>query len=115
MDLNGTGEVEVDAMREAISQHTVSNGYRLAVTNDTRDIQNAELQAELRDMLLNDYDTLLTEFKEELGNDYNSAQSAYVDEPYSLHAEFKDPIFCFMYTEGYVEVEWNPDRTDFES
>lgn len=112
LDLNGTGEVEVDAMREAISQHTVSNGYRLAVTNDTREIQNAELQAELRDMLLDDYNTLLTEFEEELGTDYNSAQSSYVDEPYSNHSEFENPVFCFLYMEGYIEAEWNPDRTD---
>lgn len=112
LDRNGEGEVEVDAMREAISQHTVSNGYRLAVTNDTREIQNAELQAELRDMLLDDYNTLLTEFEEELGTDYNSAQSSYVDEPYSNHSEFENPVFCFLYMEGYIEAEWNPDRTD---
>mgnify|MGYP002802680986 CR=1 FL=1 len=109
LSLNGTGEVSEEEMREAISTHNVSNGYRLAVTNDEQISQES-----LREMLLDDYNTLLTEFKEELGNDYNSAQSSYVDEPYSLHDEFKDPIFCFMYTEGYVEVEWNSDRTDFE-
>ena len=109
MSLDGTGEVSEEEMREAIGTHTVSNGYREAVTNDEQITQEA-----LREMLLNDYNTLLTEFKEELGNDYNSAKSAYVDEPYSLHDEFNDEIFCFMYTEGYVEVEWNPGRTDFE-
>lgn len=106
MDKVVTGEVPEETMRAAIAQHTVSNGYRMAVTNDEK-IEQSKLQ----EMLLADYEYVLKTFKEELETDWRSAQSSYVDEPYDTHSEFLDPVFCFMYTEGYVETEWNPDRT----
>ena len=38
--------------------------------------------------------------------DYEAAKEAYTDEPYKSHAEFQDAIFKFMFTYGYVEVEY---------
>ena len=100
---SSTNEVGYDAMVAAIKDHKLSSGYKNAVSNETKDVTN--------DQLLADYEYALKLFKEELENDYLGAQESYTEEPYKSHEEFKDPIFCFMYTEGYVEVE-RPEGED---
>ncbi len=95
---SATKEVGYEAMKAAIQDHRVSAGYQDALSNDPSQITNEQLLA--------DYEYALKLFREELGNDYNAAQESYVDEPYKSHKEFENEIFCFMYTEGYVGVEY---------
>ncbi|MBQ8000838.1 MAG: hypothetical protein IJ298_06400 [Ruminococcus sp.] len=95
---SSTKEVGYDAMKQAITGYSVSNGYKAAISNDADSVTSENLLA--------DYDYALELFKEELENDYLGAQESYIDEPYKSYEEFKDEIFCFMYTEGYVEVEY---------
>ncbi len=66
--------------------------------------------------LLDDYYLTLEYFEEELNNDYNNSIGAYTDEPYKSHEEFNDEIFCFMYAEGYVDVEYerNADGVGYD-
>ena len=110
---SATKEVGYDAMKAAIAAHSLSSGYKSAISNDPSAVTNADLQA--------DYDYALELFKKELESDYVSAQESYIDAPYDSHAEFQDEIFCFMYTEGYVEVKYaegedgKVDRTSIES
>ncbi|MBQ6717796.1 MAG: hypothetical protein IJN22_02750 [Clostridia bacterium] len=95
---SSTKEVGYDAMKKAITAYTVSSGYQSAISNNADEVTNKDL--------LEDYEYALKLFKEELENDYLGAQESYIDEPYKSYDEFKDEIFCFMYTEGYVEVEY---------
>ncbi len=109
---SSTKEVSYQAMTEAIKEHKVSSGYKASISNDRNQVTSANL--------LEDYEYALKLFKEELHDDYLSAQESYTDEPYKSHEEFKDEIFCFMYTEGYVSVEYaegadgKKDRTKIE-
>lgn len=109
---SATKEVGYDAMKSAILAHSISSGYKSAISNNASDVTN--------ETLLADYDYALELFKEELETDYTSAQESYVDEPYKSYEEFKDEVFCFMYSEGYVEVEYaegadgKVDRTTIE-
>ena len=95
---SSTKEVSYEAMKAAIAAHNVSSGYISAISNDSSLVSNKNL--------LEDYEYALKLFKEELGTDYLSAQESYTEEPYKSHKEFSDEIFCFMYTEGYVQVEY---------
>ena len=95
---SSTKEVPYDAMVSAINSYSVSSGFQTAISNDPDSIGSKEL--------LEDYEYALKLFKEELDADYLAAQESYVDEPYKNYEEFKDEVFCFMYTEGYVEVEY---------
>ena len=95
---SSTKEVGYEAMKQAINEHTISSGYKSAISNDAASVTNQNL--------LDDYEYALKLFKEELGTDYLGAQESYKDEPYKSHEEFSDEIFCFMYTEGYVDVEY---------
>ena len=113
MKASATKEVPYDAMKAAIVAHSVSSGYKSAISNDAGAVSNQDL--------LNDYEHALELFREELESDYASAQESYVDEPYKSHEEFKDEVFCFMYTEGYVDVKYAEgadgkiDRTTIET
>ncbi len=110
---SSTKEVGYEAMKEEIAGHSVSNGYKTAISNDPDEVTSKDLLA--------DYEYALKLFKEELETDYLGAQESYIDEPYKSYEEFKDEIFCFMYTEGYVEVEYAEggdgkiDRTKIET
>ncbi len=109
---SSTKEVSYAAMKEAIAGYSVSSGYKSAISNNAEEVTNKNL--------LEDYEYALKLFKEELENDYLGAQESYTDEPYKSLEQFKDEIFCFMYTEGYVEVEYAEgddgkiDRTKIE-
>ena len=110
---SSTNEVSYEEMKAAIQAYTVSSGYQSAISNDPSEVTNANLLA--------DYEHTLELFREELESDYLSAQESYVDEPYKSHTEFQDPIFCFMFTEGYVQVKYAEgadgkiDRTTIET
>ncbi len=110
---SSTKEVGYAEMKNAILGYSLSSGYKSAISNDPSTVTNQNL--------LDDYERALELFKEELESDYLSAQESYTDEPYKSHEEFKDEIFCFMYTEGYVEVKFaegedgKKDRTKIET
>ena len=110
---SSTKEVGYDAMVAAIRAHNVSSGYKSAISNDPSSVTNADLLA--------DYEYALKLFREELETDYLSAQESYTEAPYTNYEEFKDEIFCFMYTEGYVQVKYAEgadgkiDRTTIET
>lgn len=109
---SSTNEVSYEKMVEAIKAYSVSSGYQSAISNEPNEVTNEDLLA--------DYEYALKLFKEELYNDYLGAQESYTEEPYKSHEEFKDEIFCFMYTEGYVDVKYAEgadgkiDRTTIE-
>ncbi len=108
-----TNEVSYDAMKKAIQSHKLSSGYIGAISNNAAEVTTKNL--------LEDYEYALKLFKEELETDYLSAQESYTEAPYKNHKEFDDAIFCFMYTEGYVQVKYAEgadgkiDRTTIET
>lgn len=95
---SSTNEVQYDEMVEAIKGWSVSAGYQNAISSNPSEVTNENLLA--------DYEETLKRFKEELGTDYLSAQESFHDAPYDTHEEFKDEVFCFMFMEGYVQVEY---------
>ena len=99
---SSTKEVSYTAMKAAIQGHSVSSGYQSAISNDPSEVTASTL--------LMDYENALKLFKEELGDDFVGSQESFTDEPYKSHEEFKDEIFKFMFTEGYVEVEYAEDE-----
>lgn len=102
---NRNTPIPYEDMKAAILATTPSSGFMNAVYNDP-DSVSAEDAAK---QLLADYDLTLKKFKEELDSDYTSSQESYTESPYKERAEFSDPIFCFMFTEGYVDVEYYKD------
>lgn len=97
-DSSSTNEVPYDDMVAAIKDWSVSSGYASAISTDASKVDEKDLLA--------DYEYALKLFKEELETDYTSAQESYTDKPYTSYDEFEDEVFCFMFTEGYVEVEY---------
>ncbi len=98
MKASAIGEVPYDDMVAAINSHSVSVGYQSAISNDFSQVTNKTL--------LDDYNDTLKRFKEELNTDYASAQESFHDAPYKDFKEFENEVFCFMFLEGYVEVEY---------
>ena len=109
---SSTKEVSYEEMKDAIQSYSVSNGYKAALSNKADEVTNAQLLA--------DYERALELFREELGDDYVSAQESFTDEPYKSHSEFENDVVRFMYTEGYVETKYaegadgKVDRTKIE-
>ncbi|MBQ3559000.1 MAG: hypothetical protein IJA07_05790 [Agathobacter sp.] len=95
---SSTKEVGYEAMKEAIENHSVSSGYASAISTNADEVDEENL--------LEDYEYALKLFKEELETDYTSSQESYKDAPYKDFKEFEDEVFCFMFSEGYVEVEY---------
>ena len=93
--------VTYNEMKEAIAAHSLSNGYKMAISNDPTSVTNAQLQA--------DYDLALQYFREELERDYESAKEAYTEEPYKSAPVVFDEIVSFMYAEGFVTIEYEKD------
>ena len=98
-----TYDVSYDKMVAAINNHQLSSGYLSAVTTPDK------YDTITSDALKSDYDYALAKFKAELTRDYEAAQGVYIDGPYEGHPEFEDEIFCFMFSEGYVAVEYERD------
>ena len=109
---SSTKEVSYEDMKAAILAYSVSGGYKMAISNDSSEVTSQNL--------LDDYEYALKLFKEELESDYTNAKESYTDDQYKAFEQFKDEIFCFMFTEGYVEVEYalddegKVDRTKME-
>ncbi len=105
--------VTYDEMVAAINTQNVSSGYKAAVSNNPDEVTSANLLA--------DYEQTIKRFKEELYTDYAAAQESFHDAPYDTHKEFEDEVFCFMFYEGYVQVEYAEgadgkiDRTQIKS
>ena len=120
LDSSSTKDVQPSVMRDEIKKHSLSDGYKNAVSNDPASVTS--------DQLLADYDHALKLFREELGRDYASAKESFTDAPYDAATVLKDgtttvkdfftnEVNKFMFMEGYVAVEWEldednkPDRT----
>ena len=91
-------------MEAAIQSHVLSDGYINAISNDPASVSYQNL--------LDDYHLTLKLFREELESDYASAQESFTDAPYdaeNIKHYFQDEVFCFMFYEGYVDVEYNLD------
>ena len=96
-DTAGTYFADETAMKAAIAGHSVSSGYKNAISNNPAEVTNKNLLA--------DYELALRYFREELETDYASAKEAYTEEPYKSTGEF-DEVTSFMYAEGYVMLEY---------
>ncbi len=99
----GTYTADYNKMIDAIEKHTLSEGYKKALSNDLSSVTNAQLKA--------DYELALQYFKEELNTDYASAAEAYLEDPYKSTGEF-DEVTSFMYAEGYVTIEYEKDENN---
>ncbi len=104
-----TGSYYLDEadMKEAISKHNVTPGFKNAVA--TKSEQADMLDADYRKILLADYNLALTEFKKELETDFLSAKEAYDlnTAPYSdWKKEFSNDVFKFFYMEGKIKPEY---------
>ena len=97
----GTYSISYEDMKKAILAHNVSSGYKESISNDVDSVTSENLLA--------DYELALKNFKEELENDYKSAQEAYTEKPYKNHEEFKDPIFAFLCYEGIINIIYEKD------
>jgi len=96
-------EADVETMKEAINNLTeISDGYKEAVAVGTDSKTHDEWKAQL----LADYDKICKLYKEELEKAYDTALEAYTESPYKEHPEFKDQLFCFMASQGYVVIEY---------
>ncbi len=103
----GSYEAGYDQMVAAIKAHTLSDGYKAALSNDPSTVTV--------DQLLADYELALKYFREELNTDYVSAKEAYLEEPYKSRPEFTDEfaeVTSFMYTEGFVTIEYEKDENN---
>ncbi len=113
----GSYDYSPEKMTAAILAHSLSSGYKDAVSFDPSKVTNNNLLA--------DYNEALERYKEELERDYKSAQSAFSpdQEPYKTwwNEYFSDPIFAFMCYEGIPEIKYKEDangkpiRTEIES
>ncbi len=99
----GSYSAGYDKMVDAINSHSLSGGYKEAVSNNP-DLVTVE-------NLLADYELTLKYFREELNTDYVSAKEAYLEEPYKSTGEF-DEVTSFMYAEGYVTIEYEKDENN---
>jgi len=99
---SSTKEVSYEDMKAAILAHNVSGGYKAAISNKPSEVTSQNL--------LDDYEYALKLFKEELESDYESAKESYTDGQYKEFDQFEDEIFCFMFTEGYIEIEYAKDE-----
>ncbi len=114
---NVTYEADEATMRDAISRYTPSAGYKLSIGEESMSDEAA------REQLLADYNKTLEVFREELENDFNASKDSYTGAPYTnvdsdgdgkvevtndTGVKF-DEVVSFMYTEGYVELEYYKD------
>ena len=100
--LGESNEVSYNDMVAAIKSYNIQGdpGYLNAVAVSSK-------QSEVTyQYLLDDYELTLQYFREELENDFKNAKDSFTESPYKEHPEFLDEVFCFMFAEGYVEVEY---------
>ncbi len=99
----GSYSANYSQMIAAINTHSLSDGYKSALSNDPSTVTNEQLKE--------DYELALQYFKEELNTDYASAKEAYLEDPYKSTGEF-DEVTSFMYAEGYVTIEYEKDENN---
>ncbi len=95
---SATGTVTNAEFEVAISSWSLSSGYKKAISTKPEEVTNENLLA--------DYKLALKYFREELDRDFESYKDAFTEKPYKDWSEFEDDIFCFMFAEGFVEVEY---------
>ena len=117
----GSYEADSTKMLQAISAHTVNDGYISAIFTESEIAKyeaDGTLQNKAREQLKKDYENTLKLFKEELQKDYASAKDSYTEEPYKsatvkesagsdkvVRTGF-DEIISFMFAEGFVTIEY---------
>ena len=102
-------------MEAAIKEHSCGDSYLEAIGAKGD-------QAKGQAQLLQDYNDTLTKFREELKSDYKGARSSYTEEPYKsakIYYQGTEPvqtgfdeIVSFMYTEGFVTIEYGRDSNN---
>ncbi len=100
---DGSYEASDADMRTAISSYSVSDGYKEAISNNPSEVTNAQL--------LVDYERTLSEFREELNRDYDSAKESFTEEPYKSTGIF-DEVTSFMYAEGFLKLDYVRDANN---
>ncbi len=92
-------------MVAAINAYSVTPGYQDAISNNPSEVTNAQLLA--------DYELALRLFKEELGRDFDGAIDSYKNnEPYKNYTGLEwNEVQSFMYTEGYISLEYKNHGT----
>ena len=100
--LNGssasTNNVSYEQMVEAIKKYNIAAdiGYLNAVATS-----NKQHEVTYQN-LLNDYELALKYFREELESDFQNAKDSFTEDPYKEHEQFKDEVFCFMFSWGKI-------------
>lgn len=100
---SGSYQADYDTMIRAIGSHSLSSGYKSAIATSAEQykVDNSQLEK--------DYKYTLELFRKELESDFEGAKESYVEEPYKSREEFRSEVVCFMYSEGYVTIEWEKD------
>ncbi len=89
-------------MKDAIKAFSLPDEYLSAVAvPDANGNYNVDYK-----QLLADYELALEYFREELESDFANAKDSYTESPYKEHPEFKDEVFCFMFTEGFITPKY---------
>lgn len=112
--------LDEEGMRAAINEWTVSEGYMEAVATESE--RETWTEADYRKQLLEDYQTTLDTFKEELESDYVAALESYdtTTAPWDAWKDQVDnDIFKFFLYEGYItpqykQVNGRDDKTVIE-
>ena len=93
---------KMTAAIKALKASEISPGYKESVSAKPSEISHEDWKKQL----LADYERICSLYKEELSKAYDTALEAYTEAPYKNHPEFKDQIFCFMASQGYVTIEY---------
>ena len=116
----GSYYASYETMINAISTHTVNDGYIEAIFTDAKIAEyeaDGTLQDKARAQLKADYENTVKLFKEELERDYAAAKDSYTEDPYksapvktvangeTIRTGF-DEIISFMYAEGFVTIKY---------
>ena len=109
-----------EGMRNAINKWPVSEGYKDAVATEAE--QATWTNADYRNQLLEDYQTTLDTFHEELEGDWIAALESYdtTTAPYNAwKEELENDVFKFFLYEGYInpvykKVNGRDDKTVIE-
>ena len=98
----GVFSADYDTMIKEIKNHSLSSGYKSAVSAKPDTVTN--------DKLVEDYERVLKLFREELERDFSGAKESFSADQYKAYPEFQDEVFCFMFLEGYVDYEYEKDE-----
>ena len=101
---------------KALTENDISSGYKSAVSAKPDSVSLEDWKKQI----LADYQKICTLYREELEKAYDTAIEAYTETPYKEHDEFKDQLFCFMASQGYVEFKYvkvngKDDKNQIES